>query len=99
MDYKNTYEYLSLEDGTEIQMDKSLSKDTVLKLIIPKSGNIYKEFKYGMKYVCQAKEPEYEEYKKYPINISDSGTSNKEDSFLETQLMIEKLFVNQDIII
>ena len=84
--YKNTNKYLSLEDGTEIETDMNVSIDTILKLIVPKNGNSYTEFTYGMKYVCQAKEPEYEEYNKYPISILDTGTSNKEDSFFVPQI-------------
>ena len=83
--YKTTNEYLSIEDGTEIKVDMNLPIDANVKLIIPKNGNIYTEFTYGMKYICQAKEPEYEDYNKYPISILDTGTSNKEDSYFVPQ--------------
>ena len=83
--YKNGNGYLSLEDGTEIQKDMILEMNTTLKLVIPKNGNIYSKFSYIIKYACQAKEPEYEEHIKYPIFIGDTGTSNKEENFYESQ--------------
>ena len=82
--YKITNEYLSLEDGTEIQ-EEILDIDTTLKLVIQKNGNIYSNFTYGIKYVCQSKEPEYEEYNSYPIFIEDTGITDKEQNYFESE--------------
>ena len=82
---KNSNEYLSLEDGREIEKNMFLTIDKTLKLEISKTGNYFKEFNYGMKYVCEATEPEYEKYNIYPIYTKDTGTSNKEDTFWESR--------------
>jgi len=80
---KTSNEYLSLLNGTELTQNKFLSINDNLKLIISKNENIYNIFNYKIKYSCQATEPEYEEYNKYPIDFEDTGTSNKENSFFE----------------
>ena len=73
--YKTTNEYLSLSNGNEIKKDTVVGLNENLKLIIPKLGNIYNKFVYGIKYVCQATEPEYEDYNKYQESVVDTGLS------------------------
>ena len=60
--YKTTNDYLALPDGAEIAKNDIIDIDETLKLIIPKTDNIYTEFTYGIKYTCHETEPEYEEY-------------------------------------
>ena len=81
--YKITNEYLSLDDGTKISSNIIIDISETLKLNIPKTDNIYKEFIYGMKYVCQAKEPEFEKYNKYPIEVNDTGMPNNAIDYFE----------------
>ena len=86
--YKDTNHYLALQDGTEIEEDNIIDIDEILKLMISKTDNIYTEFNYGMKYACRATEPEYEEYNQYVIESKDTGTSNKENSFFDSQKQV-----------
>ena len=79
---KNSNEYLSLQDDTELAQG-FLPINENLKLRISKTGSIYNRFIYTIKYVCQAIEPEYEEYNKYPIYIRDTGTPPEEEYFFE----------------
>ena len=86
--YKTTNHYLALQNGAEIAKNDIIDIDERLKLIIPRTGNIYTEFTYGIKYACQATEPEYEEYNKYAIESKDTGTSGKEDDFFNSQKQV-----------
>ena len=83
--YKTTNHYLALQNGAEIAKNDIIDIDETLKLIIPKTDHIYTEFTYGIKYVCQATEPEYEEYNKYVKESQDTGTSGKENEFFNSQ--------------
>ena len=86
--YKTTNHYLALQNGAAIAKNDIIDIDETLKLIIPKTDNIYTEFTYGIKYACQATEPEYEEYNKYIIESKDTGTSGKEDEFFNSQKQV-----------
>ena len=83
--YKNTNEYLSLDDGTELSSGMFIGINETLNLNIYKTGEIYAEFNYGIKYVCQATEPEFIKYNKYAIETHDFGTTNKAENFFESE--------------
>ena len=84
---KTSNEYLSLHNDTELTQG-FLSINENLKLVISKSDSIYNKFTYTIKYTCQATEPDYEEYNKYPIYIEDKGTSQKEDYYFKKNTYI-----------
>ena len=81
---KSSNEYLSFNNGIEISENQILANEDILKLEIEKTDDIYEQFNYSLQYVCIAKDPEYSDYLNYPIKIEDTGTTNKEDNFYES---------------
>ena len=64
--------YLSTLDNEKINDNYFLPKSQNIKLIIPKS-DIYNPFTCQLKYASVLSEPDFEEFKKYPIEILDNG--------------------------
>ena len=70
--------------GNEYINNYFLPKNEKIKLIIPRQDN-YEPFICKIKYASVVTDPEYSEYKNYPIEIIDTGETNKEDKFYENQ--------------
>ena len=87
---KNSSEYLSLHDDKELGQD-FLPINESLKLIISKTGSIYKRFIYTIKYICQAVEPDYEVYNRYPIYINDTETPSEEINYFEKKTYLGRI--------
>ena len=75
--------YLANLDNEHID-NYFLPQKEKIKLIIPKQ-NSYEPFICKIKYACVVTEPEYSEYKNYPQEIIDTGETNKEEQFYESQ--------------